>query len=72
MNDTEKGRILKSDGSYERRKEKIAFGESVLSESERKHKEKENPAKFLNSQEYFFELAYKRAPLKKKLLKNAF
>lgn len=40
MNDTEKGRILKSDGSYERRKEKIAFGESVLSESERKHKEK--------------------------------
>ena len=72
MNDTEKGRILKSDGSYERRKEKIAFGESVLSESERKHKEKENPAKFLNSQEYFFELAYKRATLKKKLLKNAF
>lgn len=72
MNDTEKGRILKSDGSYERRKEKIAFDESVLSESERKHKEKENPAKFLNSQEYFFELAYKRATLKKKLLKNAF
>lgn len=54
MSDTEKGRVLQSDGSYERSKK---YEVGSMNESETRQEE----SKTFNSQEYFYEEAYKAA-----------
>lgn len=54
MSDTEKGRVLQSDGSYKRSKK---YEVGSMNESETRQEE----AKTFNSQEYFYEEAYKAA-----------
>lgn len=59
MNDTEKGRVLDSHGIYEKRNKKIAGEENQNEKNTKKIVGKKNSVKFLNSQEFFFDQAYK-------------